>query len=245
MAKVAGGVAGQAAPATTLPAVARPLGHALRGPADLDAARASLDRWGARRHPTPTKDWDLALFQARLLERVPPGGRILDAGCASSPLLANLARAGRTDLWGVDFRLGNLDGLRHPAVRYLHGNLLRSPFPDASFDAVACLSVLEHGCDPQVFFAEMARLLRPGGGLLVSTDYWPTLETTAFVPRKHTFGLPWRIFTARDLRRMRDVAAQAGLEAAGEWDLAAGERMVTWNGCRYTFFAFELTKSAP
>jgi SAM-dependent methyltransferase len=221
----------------------RPLGRALRSQDEVEGARRSLAGVGAQRHPTPAKDWDLALFQDRLERRTRPGSRILDAGCASSPLLANLARRGWRDLWGVDFRLGSLEGLRHPAVRYLHGNLLRSPFPDASFDAVACLSVIEHGCDLPTFFAEMARLLRPGGTLLVSTDYWPRRETTAFVPRQHTFGLPWRIFSAKDIGRMRDVASAAGLGPSGDWDLSADERVVTWNGCRYTFLALEFARA--
>lgn len=221
----------------------RPLGRALRSQAEVESARASLVAWGSRHHPTPAKDWDLALFQERLERLTSPGSRVLDAGSASSPLLVNLARRGWRDLWGVDFHLGSLDGLRHPAVRYLHGNLLRSPFPAASFDAVACLSVIEHGCDPQEFFGEMARLLRPGGTLLLSTDYWPSRESTAFVPRKHTFGLPWRIFSAKDVRALREVAAAAGLHAAGDWDLSADERVVTWNGCRYTFLALEFTRT--
>lgn len=224
------------------PATGTPLGRALRSPRELAEAQAALDSAGARRHPTPAKDWDLALFQARVEDLVPKGGRVLDAGCASSPLLRNLAARGYADLWGIDFRLGSLEDLRHQAVRYLHADLARAPFPAASFDAVTCLSVIEHGCDLPEVFAEMARLLRPGGVLLVSTDYWPRRETTAFVPRRHTFGLPWRIFNRRDLARIAQAAAAAGLQRAGEWDPSAGERMVTWNGCRYTFFALELRK---
>lgn len=222
----------------------RPLGSALGGAAEVEAARRLLDAGGLRRHPTPEKDWDLALFHARLGARVGRSGRILDAGCAASPLLRNLGVDGWTDLWGIDFALGDLSALRHPAVTYLQGNLLRAPFPDAAFDAVACQSVLEHGCPPRLFFAEMARLLRPGGVLLLSTDYWPRWQPTWGVPREETFGLPWRIFSAGGMRRLRAAAAAAGLAPSSEWSFGANERLVRWNGKRYTFFAAELERVA-
>ncbi len=44
----------------------------------------------------------------------------------------------------------------------------RLPFPDGTFDAVSCLEALEFTPDPQQILAEMARVLRPGGALLVT-----------------------------------------------------------------------------
>ena len=57
-------------------------------------------------------------------------------------------------------------------VEYLHGDLTRLPFPDASFDLVSCISVLEH-MPPDTRtrgVQEMARVLKPGGQLLLTYD---------------------------------------------------------------------------
>ncbi len=55
-----------------------------------------------------------------------------------------------------------------PRVTLLYHNATRLPFPDASFDAVTCLEALEFLPDPRAALSEMARVLRPGGVLLVS-----------------------------------------------------------------------------
>lgn len=55
-----------------------------------------------------------------------------------------------------------------PRVELLRHQTLPLPFPDASFDAVCCLEVLELMPDAQAALYEMARVLRPGGTLLTS-----------------------------------------------------------------------------
>ena len=71
---------------------------------------------------------------------------------------------------------------RGPIV-YEHMNITRTRFPDATFDAITSLSVIEHGVDLRAYFGEMARLLKPGGLLITSTDYFePAIDTAGSRP---------------------------------------------------------------
>lgn len=55
-----------------------------------------------------------------------------------------------------------------PDQRYVQGDAARLPFPDASFDLVTCQTLLIHVSEPAVVLAEMRRVLRPGGRLMVA-----------------------------------------------------------------------------
>lgn len=55
-----------------------------------------------------------------------------------------------------------------PGQRFLQGSAEHLPFPDASFDLVTCQTLLIHVRDPAVVLAEMLRVLRPGGQLMVA-----------------------------------------------------------------------------
>lgn len=100
------------------------------------------------------------------------GKRVLDVGCGNGYVLSRYALAGAT-VCGVDltntaialcrgrFRLLGLAG--HFSV----GSAEELPFEKNSFDCVCCMGVLHHTPDTERAVAEMFRVLRPGGRLIV------------------------------------------------------------------------------
>jgi 2-polyprenyl-3-methyl-5-hydroxy-6-metoxy-1,4-benzoquinol methylase len=111
---------------------------------------------------------------ARMLdEAIPEDARVLDLGCGTGQMTLFLARDQRL-LVGADLTRASL-ALARQAVRSfgVQGTLfvetdLRHPgLRPAAFDVVLCLGVLHHTPDPRAAFAAVARLVRPGGVLVV------------------------------------------------------------------------------
>jgi SAM-dependent methyltransferase len=93
--------------------------------------------------------------------------RLLDAGCGTGYNLVALSALARG--LGVDLAAEALAGCRQRGVKAARADLLRLPFGDAAFDCVTSFDVLYHDWvrDDRAAVAEMARVLRPGGLLLV------------------------------------------------------------------------------
>jgi SAM-dependent methyltransferase len=95
-------------------------------------------------------------------------GKLMDLGCGKAPLLATYAPfvddAVRVD-WGGH-------GTQHVDVIHDLNNPL--PFEDASFDTILFSDVLEHMQNPAACMAEIARVLRPSGALIMNVPflYW-------------------------------------------------------------------------
>jgi ubiquinone/menaquinone biosynthesis C-methylase UbiE len=110
-----------------------------------------------------------------------PQCTMLDIGCGwEARLLRELEpHIGRGV--GVDFKAPNLKTDRLETISVILEKKL--PFQDQSFDLITMLAVLEHLDHPDAILKEISRLLRPGGGLLLTVPSWhakPVLEFLAF-----------------------------------------------------------------
>lgn len=189
----------------------------------------------------PRKSWDVLATAAFFLERLPKGASVLDIGAYASEILPVLHRLGFTRLTGIDLNPGIRRMPHGDAIRYEIGDFLRAPFADASFDAVAAVSVIEHGFDASRLLAEIRRLLRPGGYFAASFDYWPEKVDTTGIK---VFGMDWTIFSREEILDLLSRAKRQGLEPVGDVALEAGDRVIRWGGKEYTFGWLALRKTA-
>jgi SAM-dependent methyltransferase len=152
-----------------------------------------------------------------------PAGRVLEAGAGEGYGAALLTAAGRPVV-ALDYDPAAIRhlGRTYPAVRPVRGNVVTLPFRDGAFDAVVSMQVVEHLWDQPGYVAECARVLRPGGLLVVSTPnrltFSPGYDPAAGRPRNlyHT-----REFSAAELVAL--VGRRA--EVTGVHGLHAGPRL--------------------
>jgi ubiquinone/menaquinone biosynthesis C-methylase UbiE len=110
-------------------------------------------------------------FALEMLEtRVPPGSSVLDIGCGTGHLAAELMQRGYA-AWGVDFSDAMVEYARDNCNpdRFRVGDIEQIPFPDNTFDAVMCLGVMEYLEKDEPALREMWRVLKPGGCAVITT----------------------------------------------------------------------------
>jgi ubiquinone/menaquinone biosynthesis C-methylase UbiE len=105
-------------------------------------------------------------LELELVRRYGTGRDILEAGCGTGLLLAEAARVGRSAI-GLDLSRGMLARARARGLRVVQGSLTQIPLPDASVDVVYSMKVLAHVPPIRQAVAELARVTRPGGHLLL------------------------------------------------------------------------------
>lgn len=106
--------------------------------------------------------------------------RMLDAACGNGRYSKFLLKHADSDAILTSFDLSpNMlhrakARLNNPRVTHAVADLTRMPYADASFDAVVCGWVLEHLPEPELGLKELARVLSPGGKLLLlcTEDTW-------------------------------------------------------------------------
>lgn len=120
------------------------------------------------------------------LERLSPaaGSELLDAGCGSGRMMEELDRYARVS--GLD---SNPEAIALAAARGYEsvslGGVEKMPYRDGSFDLVTCLDVLEHTPDDVQALAELRRVTRPGGHLIVTVPAYRALWSAHDVANHH------------------------------------------------------------
>jgi SAM-dependent methyltransferase len=145
---------------------------------------------------TGREDYGDLVISLRFIEmtgRVPQSQNpaILDIGCGLGRLCYALSDRGYTHVTGTDIsKVAIAHGLRKfPGLDLRPGDALKLDFPDSSYDAVLSFDVIEHLPGVERHFAEVYRVLRPGGNYLFQT---PNLFSNAVYCTITHRGFGWR-----------------------------------------------------
>lgn len=117
-----------------------------------------------------------------LRERNQTDMNIIEVGCGAGWLCPSLVQFGQVT--ATDFAEAVLERAkqRNPDVDFVAGDFMALDFPEAAYDVVVTLEVLSHVADQDAFVAKLARLLKPGGILILATQNKPVLEKYNDVP---------------------------------------------------------------
>lgn len=187
---------------------------ALYGPAyytgGSDAVFADyIGQQGARRAHARRK---LALLR-HLPPRIARQGRLLDVGCAAGFFLAEAKT--HYDVQGVELSTFSSAYARdHLQLPVVTGTLQQAALPADHFDVITLWDVIEHVPDPVPLLTEAARVLKPGGRLVLTTGDLGSAYAQRHGEQWHLMTPPWHLtmFSRATLAR---AAARAGLKPVG------------------------------
>ncbi|TXD38165.1 methyltransferase domain-containing protein [Lujinxingia vulgaris] len=105
-------------------------------------------------------------LEVDLVSRYGRGKDVLEVGCGTGLILERVAKVARKAV-GIDLSPGMLEQARARGLEVSEGCATELPFEDATFDVVYSFKVLAHVQDIRKAVAEAARVVRPGGVLLL------------------------------------------------------------------------------
>ena len=165
-------------------------------------------------------------LELELVRKYGTGGDVFEAGCGTGLLLREAATFAHAAV-GLDLSRGMLLPARARGLRVVQGSLTDVPLPSASFDLVYSMKVLAHVPPIARAVAELARLVRPGGHLLL--EFYNPWSLRALAKRVAGPGAIAAGTTENDVYTRYDTVARARTYLPPDVELVGvrGVRVVT------------------
>jgi 2-polyprenyl-3-methyl-5-hydroxy-6-metoxy-1,4-benzoquinol methylase len=186
-------------------------------------------------HPLPGARLVTGLLRGRFrgLPEYVRGGKLLDVGCGSGNYLYSLSELG-WDVYGVEVDAGAAGYARDQlGLSVVSGTLEEADFPDTFFHVVTMRQVLEHLPDPSDTLAEVHRVLKPGGRLMVEVPNIASLTAALFKSWWFNLDVPRHLysFTPQTLEAMlkRGGFGQVEIEHIADTSGITGSLQYLWN----------------
>ena len=149
-------------------------------------------------------------YRQKILELcdVSDGDRVLDVGCGNGSLINAIRQKGKIEAHGIDISPNMIEECRnqYEGIRFEVSTGEKIGFADGYFDAVTICCVLHHLHEPQKFFEEAHRVLKPGGILIVGEPWnpFPIKQMMDYILSPLLRAGDNKTFTRRRLHRLFD-----------------------------------------
>jgi cyclopropane fatty-acyl-phospholipid synthase-like methyltransferase len=167
---------------------------------------------------------------AELIQDLPPShgaSHVVDLGCGVGASLCYLA--GKLPVSGTGITLSPVqvrlaerrihDAGLSDRIRCVEGDYCDLPGDIGAADLAYAIESFVHGSDPSRFFAQCARLVRPGGLLAICDDFRRPAAETAAAGTIERFRRGWHVNTLLERAEVRSLARAAGFEHESTVDL--------------------------
>ena len=219
----------------------KPINCALQTMAEIIQCTEELQNYKLIAHPLSCKNWDIA----RLIGRVQDGDMLDMGSSGGSCILENSHLVGiEGRKIGIDLEYTE-DKVSPEGIEFKKMDLMKTTFEDKSFQTVFCLSVLEHSVIYSELAKECGRLLKSGGQLFITCDYFDPSPDTSLTK---LYALDWTILDRNAILRLIDEMKKEGLSITSEPNFTTTEAVINPTYCSpvqgvsYSFFVMEFKK---
>lgn len=196
----------------------------LKTRSQIDEACKFIEDNGLVSSGISAKNWEVWQVMPYMVD-----GAWLDMGSDGGVVLDNLvAKKIKGYKAGIDLSYTSNSFDFEKGIDYHKGDLMNTPFAPETFDFVVSLSVIEHEVDFSKFAKEVSRILKIGGHLFVSFDFW---EPKPLYEKRKLYKLDWNILDKTDVISLIAALDRFDIELTSDIDWTTKDAVINDTYC--------------